>query len=147
MANHYQDQLLGDYNFNEGKDGVIPRDMFGVAIDIYQEQMVGGMDYAITAMGTNQYGGMRDPGLVIFDENWNIVKIQYDDTLFGYSLGPDPFISSFHPPSLGVGQVGTFYIGVFDEAGLGGSYNLGVSASGQPRSFGGSLASQMTYLQ
>lgn len=109
--------------------------------------MVGGVDYTIGAMGANHQGGMRDPGLVIFDENWNIVTVQHDDALFGSSLGPDPFIYSLRPPSLGVGQPGTFYIGVFDEAGVGGAYHLGVGASGQPRSFGGSLASQMTYLQ
>ena len=147
MANHYQDQLLGDYNFNGGKDGVIPRDILGVTIDIYQEQMVGGVDYAITAMGANHQGGMQDPALVIFDANWNLVKVQFDDALFGSYLGPDPFISSFRPPNLGVGQVGTFYVGVFDEAGLGGAYNLGVSASGQPRTFGGSLSNQMRYFQ
>jgi hypothetical protein len=147
MANHYQDQLLGDYNFNEGKDGIIPRDIFGVTIDIYQEQMVGGVDYAITAMGADHQGGMSNPGLVIFDESWNIVRIQHDDSLLGSALGPDAFIASFRPPSLGVGEPGTFYIGVFDEAGLGGDYHLGFSESGLPRSFGGSLASQMTYLQ
>jgi hypothetical protein len=143
MAIHYQDQLLGDYNFNEGKTDVIPRDIFGVTIDIYQEQMVGGVDYAIMAMGADYQGGMRDPALVIFDENWNIVGLQHDDSLLGSALGPDAFIASFRPPSLGVGEPGTFYIGVFDEAGLGGAYNLGFSESGLPSS----LDSQMTYLQ
>lgn len=147
MANYYQDQLLGDYNFNEGKDEVISRDMFGVTIDIYQEQMMGGVDYAITAMGADHQGGMRDSGLIIFDQNGSIVSVERDHTMFGTYLSPDPFIASFRPPNLGVGQVGTFYIGVFDEADLGGAYTLGVSASGQPRSFGGNLASQMTYLQ
>ena len=143
MTNDYQDQLLGDYNFNGGKDGVFHRDVFGVTIDIYEEQMIGGIDYAITAMGTDTYGGMVDPGLVIFDQNWNIVGLQYDNPLFG----EDPFISSFRPPNLGHGQPGTFYVGVFDEIGTGGTYHLGVGASGMPYSFGGSLVDQMTYLQ
>ena len=143
MTNDYQDQLIGDYNFSGGKDGVIHRDIFGVTIDIYEEQMIGGVDYAITAMGTDTYSGMVDLGLVIFDQNWNIVGLQYDNPL----LGEDPFISSFRPPNLGVGQPGTFYVGVFDEVGTGGTYHLGVSASGVPYSFGGSLVDQMTYLQ
>lgn len=143
MANYYQDQLLGDYNPNGGKDFIIPRDSLGVTIDIYEEQMMGGVDYAITAMGTDTYSGMVDPGLIIFDQNWNVVDYQYDNPLFG----EDPFISSFRPPNLGVGQLGTFYVGVFDEVGTGGTYHLGVSASGVPYSFGGSLVDQMTYLQ
>ena len=135
MVSDYQDQLIGEYNFSEGKDGVIPRDVFGVPIDIYTEQMTGGVDYVITAMGADTYGGMVDPGLVIFDANWNIVGLQYDNPLFG----EDAFISSFRPPNLGYGEQGTFYVGVFDEIGTGGTYHLGVSPSGLPYSFGGGL--------
>lgn len=135
MANHYEDQLIGDYNLSGGKDGVIPRDVYGVPIDIYVEQMTGGVDYAITAMGTDTYSGMVDPGLIIFDANWNVVGFQFDNPLFG----EDAFISSFRPPNLGYGQQGTFYVGVFDEVGTGGTYNLGVSAAGLPYSFAGGL--------
>lgn len=78
-----------------GKDYILPRDHLGVTIDAYEEQMVGGVDYALIAMGTNSQNGMRDPALVIFDENSNIVREQLDDTLFGVYSDSNPMISSF----------------------------------------------------
>jgi hypothetical protein len=148
---NYQDQLLGEYDASGGKDYILPRDYLGVTIDLYEEQLVGGVDYAMIAMGTDTPGGMRDPALIIFDENLNIVKTQYDDNLFGLYSDPNPLISSFRLPNLGVGQIGTFYVGVFDQAGLegyssGNSYNLAISHSGIPRSFAGSVDSHMSYL-
>lgn len=112
-----------------------------MTIDLYAEQLIGGVDYAVTAMETNTPGGMRDPALIIFDQNLSPLQVQLDSNLFGFYSDPNPLISSFRTPNLGYGQVGNFYVGVFDQSALSGyssgsGYNLAISAAGKPCSFG-----------
>ncbi|MBT9312534.1 hypothetical protein [Leptothoe kymatousa] len=129
----YQDELLGaPLSLNSGKDYILQFPETGV-IDIYQETLVGGVDYVVSALGASNGGSLPDPAVVIFDGSGQLVSYQQGSFVLG---GLDPFFT-FRPPGLGIGQTGTFYVGVFDQTGSTGSYTLAVEGAGPPVFFGG----------
>jgi len=145
----YRSEFLGSTS-SYNKDYVLGPEYFGTTIDIYVENLVGGVTYGVFALGAaNQGGTMLDPAVVIFDTAWNILTVKTDGPpnnpepndpfwIWRGTTGPgkDPmfyFMSQLTPP-----QVGTYYIGVFDQTGaIGRSYTLSIEGAGQPIFFGG----------
>lgn len=130
----YEDEILGAQPRNiDSKDYITEFVETGI-VDIYQETLVGGVDYAIGAFGASNGGTMLDPAVLVFDSSFTLIDIQLDGGMAGFNT-LDPFFT-FQAPGLGVGQTDTFYIGVFDEAMSGGQYTLAVEAAGPPIFFG-----------
>lgn len=130
----YQDEILGAQpSVNSGKDYITQFVETGI-VDIYQETLVGGVDYLIGALGASNGGTMLDPAVLVFDSSFALIDYQLDGSMVGLG-GADPLLI-FQAPGLGVGQIDTFYIGVFDEALLGGQYTLSVEPAGPPVFFG-----------
>ena len=132
----YENQILGSSDGSGGKDYVTQFGELGI-IDLYEETLVGGVDYVIGAFGAENGGTLQDPAVLIFNSAGQLIDYQLDSGLAGFN-SRDPLMF-FNAPSLGIGQADTFYIGVIDEAGLGGSYALSVEAAGPPISFGSDL--------
>ena len=132
----YEGQSLGALDGNGGKDYVTQFGQLGT-LDLYEETLVGGVDYVIGAFGAENGGSLLDPAIVIFDRFGQLVDYQLDGGLAGFN-SRDPLMF-FDAPGLGVGQTDTFYIGVFDQAGGGGEYTLSVEGAGPPISFGSGL--------
>lgn len=131
----YQDEILGaqpGVNINT-KDAIVQFAETGV-VDIYQESLVGGVDYVIGAFGASTGGTMLNPAVLIFDSSGRHIATQLDGGMTGFG-GPDPLFT-FKAPGLGVGQTETYFIGVFDEAQSGGQYTLSVEPAGPPVFFG-----------
>lgn len=133
----YEDEILGaPVSVNSGKDGVFQFIETGV-VDVYQETLIGGVDYVIGAFGASNGNTLPDPAVLVFNSTGQLVRWQLDGGMAGFG-GRDPLFI-FQPPALGVGQTDTFYIGVFDQTMSGGSYTLSVEGAGPPISFGGPL--------
>jgi hypothetical protein len=148
----YKDELLGaSPTLANGKDGVLAPNILGTTIDYYQEPLVAGIRYTIAAFGVSNGGGtLRDPAVAIFNSRGQIVAVQYDGPpkvptlaeqsqnpffLFDGTLqsqpGKDPIF--YFTPSVG----DNYFIGVFDQTRLGGTYLLSVTGSGAPLPGGG----------
>ena len=125
----YQDELLGSPDPLGGKDYVAQFSNLGV-VDVYQETLVGGVDYVIGAFGASNGGTLPDPGVVVFNSLGTPIAIQEDGGMAGFG-GLDPLFI-FQPPGLSVGQTDTFFVGVFDETQSIGSYTLSVEQAGIP---------------
>lgn len=102
----YQDQLLGT-----------PGQVY-----VYQEPIIGGVNYTFAAFGASNGGTLLDPAIAITDSSNNLIAYEYDDFLFGQ----DPFIQ-FTPAFSDV-----YNIYVWDEANTTGTFTLVAEPSGPP---------------
>lgn len=65
--------------------------------DLYQFNLIGGVDYVVSALGVSTAGGtLRDPAIAIYDGNLNLIA-QGDNS---FALGADPLVQF----SAGCGQ-------------------------------------------
>jgi|GEM_PF-2690623 len=145
----YSNEILGS-QFSNGKDFVLGPEYLGTTVDLYQETLVGGVTYGVYALGAANRGGtMLDPGVVILDSSGTIIAIQTDGPANVPDLsdpfwlwrgttgrGQDPMF--YFTPPISPPQVGTYYIGVFDQTGaIGASYTLLIEGAGEPVFFSG----------
>ena len=56
----------------------------GDSADFYQVDLIGGVDYLVTALGTANAGGtLQDPYIEIYDSENNLITFENNDLVFG----------------------------------------------------------------
>lgn len=96
----------------------------GDSADFYQVDLIGGVDYFVTALGAANAGGtLQDPYIEIYDSENNLITFENNDLVFG----SDPFLEFQAPAD------GTYFVGVSDNVGSG-SYTFDLDQAGVPSS-------------
>lgn len=141
----YNDALLGQMPSPlNGKDMLLNFSDVGI-VDVYAEPLVAGVDYTIGAFGneTGSDNTMLDPAVLIWDPAGNLIANVQNGSARTPSFEEqrrDPFwlyrgslpqsvdpLFSFTPT-----QTGNYFIGVYDQALRGGTYDLAVEQAGPP---------------
>jgi hypothetical protein len=95
-------------------------------VDLFEVDLIGGVDYTAAVFGASTGRTLPDPGIVVFDAAENPVAAN-DDSL---ALGLDPMVIFTAPAT------GTYVVAVGDVTDRTGDYRLVLDQAGEPFFFG-----------